>query len=520
MTTSSRTRRTLFDRLRSPMALAAGSVLLLSACVGGSGSSADDAAGKLRVVLPIEPTSLEACEATLASTGVVVRSNVTEPLIERDPATGELAPKLATKWEATGDREWTLSLREGVMFQDGTPFNAEAAAFAIDRAVNSDLGCDVEGQIFGDPDLTLEVVDETTLTVTTDEPDPVIPLRLSFIEVGAPTDAKKKVRTPVGTGPYSIQKWDAGQKITLKRNGDYWGKKPSYKTVEYQWRSEGTVRAAMINGGEADIATSLSPDDGAGDLGLGYPNNETVALRFSGDIAPLNDIRIRQAINYAIDKKGITESLYKGASKPAEQIVPPGVVGHNGDLKPWEFNKAKAKDLVAAAKADGVPTDDKITIVARNDQFPKISQMTEILQEQLGQAGLNIKLKLVETSIGLQYQVRPFVKDEGAIAMLIQHGNQAGDASFSVDPYMTSNGAMSMFGTSGFDAMLKEASTKTGAERQQAYEDAFAYEQRELVQFAFIARMTGVIAKSANVDYNPNPASGDELRLADITPAG
>ncbi len=518
MTTSTRSTRSLTKRSRAPIALAAGSALLLSACVSSGSSSADK--GTLRIVLPLEPTSLEACDATLASTGVVVRSNVTEPLIERNPTTGDLAPKLATKWEATGDTEWTLSLRDDVQFQDGTPFNADSAVFAIERAVNSDLGCDVEGQIFGDPNLGLKVVDDTTMTITTDVPDPVLPLRLSFIEVGAPTDANEKVRTPVGTGPYAIDKWDAGQRITLSRNAKYWGDAPSYEAVEYQWRSEATVRAAMVNGGEADIATSLSKDDGAGDLGVAYPNNETVALRFSGDIAPLDDIRVRRAINFAIDKAGITDSLYKDAAEPASQIVPPGIVGYNDDLEPWDFNLDEAKTLVAEAKADGVPTDKTITIVARSDQFPKISQLTEVLREQLERAGLTIEVKVVEESVGLQYQVRPFIEDEGAIAMVIQHGNQAGDASFSVDSYMASNAVMSMFGSNEFDAILKEASTKTGDERQQAYADAFAYERDKLVQFAFIARMTGVMSLAESVDYEPNSASGDELRLADVTPAG
>lgn len=473
----------------------------------------------LRVVLPIEPTTLEACEATLASTGVVVRSNVTEPLIERDPTTGDLEPKLATEWESTSDTEWTLSLRDDVTFQDGSPFNAEAAAFAIERAVNSDLACDVEGQIFGDENLGVEVVNDTTLTITTDGVDSVLPLRLSFIEVGAPEDAESKVRTPVGTGPYSIDNWEAGQRITLTRNAEYWGDAPSYESVEYQWRSEGTVRAAMVTGGEAEIATSLSQDDGAGDLGVTYPNNETVALRFSGDIAPLDDIRVRRAINYAINKQAITDSLYADAAEPASQIVPPGIIGYNEDLEPWEFNLEEAKKLVAEAKADGVPTDEKITIVARSGQFPKISQLTEVLRAQLQEAGLNISVKVVETSVGLQYQVRPFITDEGAIAMLIQHGNQAGDASFSVDSYMTSNAVMSMFGTDEFDQILNESSTKSDEERQQAYADAFAYEREELVQFAFISQMTGEIALAESIDYEPNSATGDELRLTEVTPA-
>ncbi|SEM87504.1 ABC transporter substrate-binding protein [Cryobacterium luteum] len=507
-------------RTRWPIAVAAGTALLLSGCGVADSESPGSSADTVRIVLPIEPTTLEACDSTLSSTGVVIRSNVTEPLIERNPTTGELDPLLATSWEATGETDWTFTLRDDVKFHDGTSFTAEAAAFAIDRAVNLDLGCDVEGQMFGDPNLTLTVVDVTTLVVTTESPDPVLPLRLSFIEIGAPTDAGAKVREPVGTGPYSIKEWKTGINIVLALNNDYWGETPAYKSAEYQWRSEGTVRAAMVSGGEADLALSLSADDGAGDLGLSYPNNETVALRFSGDIAPLNDIRVRQAINFAIDRDGITGSLYEGASEPADQLVPPGVVGYNPSIKPWEYDLDRAKQLIAAARADGVPVDDKITIVARSDQFPKIAQMTEVLQEQLGQAGLNIEVKVAETSVGLQYQVRPFILNEGAIAMLIQHGNQAGDASFSVESYMTTGAAMSMFGTSTFDTLLADAAATTGEARQAAFADALAYEKEELVQFAYIARMSGVIGKSPSVDFEPNSLSGDELRLAEITRAG
>ncbi|MFC7402383.1 ABC transporter substrate-binding protein [Citricoccus sp. GCM10030269] len=497
--------------------------LLLSGCgVANSESNAGgESADRLRIALAIEPTTLEPCDSTLSSTGMLVRSNITEPLVERNPDSGELEPLLATDWETTNDQDWTFTLREGVTFHDGTEFNAQTAADAIDRAVNGQLGCDVEGQIFGDADLLVEAIDDTTLKVSTEQPDPVLPLRLSFIEIGAPAEgsAEAKVREPVGTGPYSIRTWDSGVKISLERNEDYWGEAPAYPAVDYVWRSEGSVRAAMVASNEADIATGISSADGAGDLAVSYPNNETVALRFSGDIAPLDDIRIRQAVNYAIDRDGITGSLYVDESEPAEQLVPPGIVGFNESLKPWETDVEKAKELVAEAQADGVDTNAKISIVARNGQFPKISQLTEVLQDQLTQIGLNVDAKVVETSVGLQYQVEPFIKDEGAIAMLVQHGNQAGDASFSVDSYMASDGSMSMFGTPEFDAILEEAATKTGAERQQDYADAFEYERENLVQFAYIARMTGLMSKSPTVEYTPNSSTNDELRLSEIRPA-
>ncbi|EMY33447.1 family 5 extracellular solute-binding protein [Arthrobacter crystallopoietes BAB-32] len=505
-------------------AVAAGGTLLLSGCSVANSESAGGATAAssdtIRVVLSQEPPTLEACEANLTSTGVVVRSNVTEPLVERNPSTGELEPRLATEWEATSDSEWTFKLREGVTFHDGTPFNAEAAAHTIERAVNSDLGCNVEGYVFGETDLEVKIVDDTTLTVSTPEPDPILPLRLSFLEVvPASTSDTEKVREPIGTGPYKIEAWDAGQKITLAAHEDYWGEKPAYPNAEYQWRSEGTVRAAMVTSGEADIAMGLGPDDGAGDLGVNYPNNETVALRLTGDMAPLDDIRVRQAINYAIDKEGIVASLYQGKDKVAAQLVPEGIVGHNSSLEAWPYDPEKAKQLVAEAKADGVPVDTKITLVARNAQFPKVTEMSQVLQEQLAQAGLNVELKTVETSQHLQYQLRPFVTDEGPIALLIQHGNQAGDAAFTVDQYMLSDGAQSAFGTSEFDEKLKAAGKTSGEDRQKAYEDIFSYQNENIVQFAPISHQTGIIGKSDSVNYEPNSSSGDELRLSEMTPA-
>ncbi len=501
-------------------ALASAGLLALSGCSVANSDGDSAAASTVRVVLGQEPPTLEACESNLTSTGVVVRSNVTEPLIERNPQTGELEPKLATEWEATSDTEWTLKLREGVSFQDGTPFNAESAAFTIDRAVNSKLGCNVEGYVFGDADLLVKAVDATTLTVTTPEPDPILPLRLSFLEVvPTSTSTTEKVREPIGTGPYKIEKWDAGQKISLTSWDGYWGGKPAYNKAEYQWRSESSVRAAMITSGEADVAMGLSPDDNVGDLGIDYPNNETVALRLDANEAPLNDIRVRQAINFAIDKEGIVSSLYQGKHHVAAQLVPEGIVGHNSGLKGWAFDLDKAKDLVSQAKADGVDTSAQISLVVRSAQFPKITELAQVLQEQLSQAGLNVKLKMLETSQHLTYQVRPFADDEGAVAMMTQHGNQAGDAAFTVDQYMLSTGAQSYFGTPEFDAMIKKADAASGDERKKNFEEIFAYQNDKVVQFAHISHQTGIIGKAKSVNYTPNSSTGDELRVSEMTPA-
>lgn len=522
MMSSSRTTMTLSRTTLMSSAAAVAVVLVITSCSSAnSGSpSKTGAANTLRIVLPLEPPTLEPCEIPSVPTSVVVNQNITEPLLERNGATGKLNPTLATKWVATGGKEWTFTLRAGVKFQDGTPFNAQAAAFSIDRAVNLKLLCQVEGQVFGNPNLTLNAVNDTTLTVTTETPDPLLPLKLSFVDmVPTSTSTTAKVREPIGTGPYKIKQWIAGQSLTLERYKGYWGDAPAYQTVEYQWRSEGSVAAAMITKGEADIATSLSPTDGAGGLAITYPNNQAMALRFSGTIAPLNDIRVRQAINYAIDRKGLLGALYAGISKLDSQLVPSNAIGYNKAILPWPFNLSKAKELIAQAKAAGTPVDQPITIIVRSGMFTKVEDTAQILQQQLTLAGLKVQIKVMDTVSERQYQFRPFVMNQGANAVILEHGNGTGDAAYTLNQYLLSTGLDSTIGSPELDKMILDAEQASGANRQAAFERALKYEHDNIVQTAVIAQMRSIMAKSKKVSYTPPSGSDEIMRLADMKPA-
>lgn len=507
-------------RAATAVVATAGACLVAAGCtVANSGQGGYDP-NTLRIVLSQEPPTLEPCEGSLTSTGIVTRSNITEPLVERDSTTGELLPLLATEWRQTAPTEWTFTLRDGVAFSDGAPFTSEDAAFSIDRAVNSDLNCNVDGYVFGDEKLSLRTPDANTVVVGTTEPDPILPLRISFVEiVPRTTSATEKVREPIGTGPYAIQDWQYGQKLILARNATYWGKPPAFAKAEYKWRSEGSVRAAMITNDEVDIATGLGPEDGAGDLGVPFQNNETTALRITGNEAPLNDMRVRQAINYSVNRTGIVKALFRGLGEPAAQLIPEGVIGYNDQLELWPHDPEKARQLVDEARADGVPVDRQIRLIGRNSQFPGVTETVEVIQSELANAGLNVKIEMMDTAAQLEYQLQPFPANAGPFLALIQHGNQAGDAAFTVDQYMRSDGAQSAFGTPAFDQQIAAAGRLTGEQRQQAYAQIFADEPQKIMQFAYIAHMRGILGKSARVDYTPNPATGDEMLLAAMTPA-
>ena len=186
----------------------------------------------------------------------------------------------------------------------------------------------------------------------------------------------------------------------------------------------------------------------------------------------------------------------------------------------WPHDPDKAKQLIAEAKADGVPVDTQIRLIGRTAQFPKISETIEVLQSEFTEIGLNVKIEMMDTSNQLLYQLRPFPEDAGPYLLMIQHGNQAGDAAFTMDQYMLSDGPQAAYGTPEFDKKIRAAEALTGQQRQDAFAKLFAEEPQEIMQMAYIAHMKGILGKSPRVDYTPNSATGDEMRLAEMTPAG
>jgi peptide/nickel transport system substrate-binding protein len=163
--------------------------------------------------------------------------------------------------------------------------------------------------------------------------------------------------------------------------------------------------------------------------------------------------------------------------------------------------------------------DRQIRLIGRTAQFPKISETIEVLQSEFAEIGLNVKIEMMDTAGQLQYQLRPFPENTGPYVLMIMHGNQAGDAAFTMDQYMLSNGPQSAYGTADFDRQIRAAEALTGQARQDAFAKLFAEEPQQIMQMAYIAHMKGILGKSPRVEYTPNSATGDEMRLSEMTVA-
>src|SRR5690606_38520726 len=191
---------------------------------------------------------------------------------------------------------------------------------------------------FADTELTFDVVDDFTIDVTATPPQPILPLLMTLVTIVPSETPVEFVRDPVGTGPYVLADWTAGQQIVLERRDDYWGDAPAVSSATYVFRSEPAVRAAMVETGEADIAPQITEVEATNPAtDFTYPNSETVYLRIDQTVEPMGDLRVRQALNAAIDREAFIGTVLAEGTELATAIVPPTTLGWNPDLTPHAF---------------------------------------------------------------------------------------------------------------------------------------------------------------------------------------
>ena len=366
---------------------------------GSSSPSVSGSAGSSAPALPstslaigfiLEPTSLDFTQADGAAIPQVLLTNVYETLVKLDQS-GAIVPSLADRWTVSPDRKtYTFDLHPGVKFSNGAAFTADDAKFSIDR-VKTAWKTALKAEM--DVVASTTVVSPTELKVTLKQPSNSWLFNMTG-DVGAMfsrTGIADLATKPIGTGPYLFQTWNRGDLIVLQRNDDYWGTKPSVKTVTFKYFKDPTaMNNALLTGGIQVVSTVQTPQA----LGqfktskyqiISGSTDGEVMMTLNNGSAPFNDIRVRQAINYAIDKKAILQNAWAGYGT---------VIGsHESPNDPWfvdESNKyphdvAKAKQLLAAAGKSN------LTVSLTLPPVPYATAAAPIIISELAQAGITVK---------------------------------------------------------------------------------------------------------------------------------
>jgi len=469
------------------------------------------------IVLSEELDIVDPCEASRSNIGRVVLQNISETMTELHPQNG-LQPRLAESWEDMGGGTWRFNLRQGVSFSDGSAFDSADVAHSLARIKSDQLSCEIGAKYFGGMELSTKIVDDHTIDITANPAQPILPLLLSTVTMMRSTEPMDAyVKTPIGTGPYTFDQYIRGMQINLSANPNYWGEAGSVTKAKYIFRSDSAVRAAMVAAGEADIAPNIALQDATdGNTDFSYPNSETVYMRIDHEVAPLNDVRVRKALNHAVDREAFVGSILANGTLLATGMTPPSTIGYNHDLKPYAYDQQAAKSLMAAAKADGVPVDTEIRLIGRINNFANVQETMEALQSMFNDVGFNVKLEMYEVAEWLEYYSKPFADDRGPIMVEAQHDNANGDPVFSMFFKYASEGLQSGINDSKLDAMIADATSATGSTREAKWKDTFKYIHEDLVGDVMLFHMVGFSRVNDRLDFTPSIRTNSELQLSQI----
>ncbi len=421
-----------YPRLTAVAAVAA--LVVVAGCADskrdtGSGSGGTGASGGTFVFAgSADPVTLD---PFFASDGESFRParQIFEGLVGTKPGTADPAPLLATSWQTAQDGlSTTFELQSGVKFQDGTDFNADAACWNFDRWYNTPPGIgQTEDQSyywislfkgFAKGDLTDSVYKSCTvdgdnkITVALTQPFAgfVAALSLPSFSMQSPTAIKKWGATgqddpsqseyatahPTGTGPFVFQSWDKGNQITLTRNENYWGEKALVDEVRIVPIAEPKARADALLNGEIDGFDLVGPADISRlqDAGFQIANRPAFNILYLGinqAVKPLDDIRVRQAIAYAIDKEAVINASMPEGTKPALEFVPDSVNGYTPDVKTYDYDPAKAKDLLAQAGAQNLTIQFNYPTDVTRPYMPSPGDTFNAIRSELEAVGINVK---------------------------------------------------------------------------------------------------------------------------------
>jgi peptide/nickel transport system substrate-binding protein len=334
----------------------------------------------------------------------------------------------------------------------------------------------------------------------------------------ASTPMDELTREPIGTGPYVFTSWRPGQDVVLTRFDGYWGDTPEVEEATYVWRAESAVRAAMIETGEADIAPSIAPQDATDpDMDFSYFDSETTQFRIDLAFPPLDDIRVRKAVNLAIDREAFRGTILSEDVVPAAQFVVPGINGHNPDLEPYPYDPEQAKALLAEAKADGVPVDKEIVLIGRLGNYAGVEETMEAVLSMLQDVGLNVRLQMVEVAEWVDLYTKPFAEVREPNLFHAMHDNNNGDAVFTVFNKYASEGAQSVIGYPDLDELIQQATVAINPERQERWQEVFRRIHEDLVTDVMMHHMVGFTRVSPRINFTPTISTNSEIQISTVT---
>lgn len=372
--------------------------LALGLLVGGIALTSAAPRNDVVIGVRLEPPHLDPTAGAAAAIGEIGYANIFEGLTRIDRH-GEVKPALAEKWEISPDgRTYVFHLRKDVLFHDGAPFSAETVKFSFDRA-RGDASINPQKTLF-EPIELIEVNDPATLTIKLKRPTGAFLFNLGWpaAVIVSPSSAENNKTTPVGTGPFVFSNWIRGASVELRRNPNYWGKPVALERATIKFIADSSAAYTSLMAGDID-AFPIYPapenldqfrSDPRFQVVVGNTEGKTI-LAINNGKAPLNDVRVRRALAYAVDRKAIIDGAMFGIGQPIGSHYSPTSPGYIDLTGRYAYNPAKAKELLLEA---GVPEDFKLKLVLPPPEYAR--RGGEIIASQLKEVGIDVEIVPVE----------------------------------------------------------------------------------------------------------------------------
>ena len=343
----------------------------------------------------------------------------------QDPE-GKLHPRLATQYEVSEDGlTYTLHLRKNVKFSDGTDFNADAVKLTWDRILNPEMRVPLRFSVA----MVKECVkiDAHTVALKLKYPfAPLVPyLSMSVVSPISPAAIEKygeEVRqNPVGAGAYVLKEWVKGGRIVMVRNENYWGEKPTVAQITWKVVPEAATREAMLRTGQIHVCYKPLPSNVAAlnadaNITVEMPlDTRTIFMGLNYQKGVTTDKKVRQAFNYAVDKKAIVEKILFGTAEPMDGPVSPKVFGYMKMATQYDYDPEKAKALLEDAQFDFSKT---VNMRTPNGRYLFDKQVSEAVQAYLQAIGVKVELRTYDWPTYVAGLLKPLDQTELEVFLL------------------------------------------------------------------------------------------------------
>lgn len=339
-----------------------------------------------------------------------VNLHVFDMMLFRDDATLQAEPNIIESWEIVDELIWEFKLVEGAMFHDGTPVNSEAAVFTFERATLPTIGelprVNQLTNLIGFE--SVEAIDDYTFRVHTNKPAAIFPDLLTGFEIVPPSvygdvspeAIARNAQNPVGSGPYKFVEWLRDDRVVLEANLDYWGGPPAINRVVIRPVPELSARVVALQNEEAHVIVNVAPEvvpqveAGSNTRISSVVGGRNIFCGIRCDRPPFDDVRVRQALNYAIDWESIRIAILDGYGERTKTIVNPP--HDNPNIEAYPYDPDKARELLAEA---GVAEGHSIIMNAPHGRYIKDSDIAQVVAQNIREVGFDVDLQVLDWSI-------------------------------------------------------------------------------------------------------------------------